>query len=162
VFRASHPIPGNHGSTQILPIKKRRKGGHEISMGRIDKEEIGYRQQMIMQCFWDAGAPLTIQDIVDRLEVKCGRRFSKPSINTLVLMLVDRGFLIQDGRIRQAYTFRALVSEEEFQLRELRRFKSFTFHDSVCDILDKLITLGVSEEDLQSMKGKLEQTSCQP
>lgn len=124
-------------------------------MGRIDKEEIGYRQQMIMQCFWDAGDAITIQEIIDRLELKCGQRFSKPSINTLVLMLVDRGFLIQAGKIHQAFTFRALISEEEFRLREMRRFKAFTFGNSSCALLDTIIKLGLSQDEVTQMKEML-------
>lgn len=122
------------------------------TLGKMDKNEIGERQQMIMQCVWDAGDRVTIQDIIDRMEIKCGVRFSKSSINTLVLMLVNRGFLIQDQKIHQAYTFRALISEDEFRLREIKRFGKFTFAGSPSILLETLMKTDVSDEEYQKMK----------
>jgi predicted transcriptional regulator len=122
------------------------------TLGKMDKSEIGERQQMIMQCVWDAADRVTIQDIIDRMEVKCGVRFSKSSINTLVLMLVDRGFLVQDRKIHQAYTFRAVISEEEFRLREIKRFGKFTFGDSPSVMLETLMKTDVSEDEYNKMK----------
>lgn len=122
------------------------------TLGKMDKNEIGERQQMIMQCVWDAGDRVTIQDIIDRMEVKCGIRFSKSSINTLVLMLVKRGFLTQDQKIHQAYTFRPLISEDEFRLREIKRFGKFTFGGSPSILLETLMKTDVSEEEYQKMK----------
>lgn len=126
-------------------------------MGRIDKEEIGHRQQLIMQCVWDAGEMVTVQEIIDRLEVKCGKRFSRSAINTLVLMLVDRGFLEQGPKIRQAYTYHPLISREQFRIREMKRFRRLTFEGSSAIMVETLLKSDVTPDEMDAIRMMLDQ-----
>lgn len=81
------------------------------TLGRIDKEiYIGERSQMIMECIWEAGDVLTIQEIIDRMKNKCGITFSKSTINTLVSALIRKKMVTITGKNRHAYLFSSLVS----------------------------------------------------
>lgn len=124
-------------------------------MGLIDKDELGHRQQLIMQCVWEAGKAVTVQQIIDRLEMKCGKRFSSSAINTMVLVLVDKGYLQQGTKIHQAFTYYALISREEFQLREIKRFSKLTFDSSPSIMLSTLLKTDISKDELQIMRDML-------
>lgn len=126
-------------------------------MGRKEKEVIGYRQLCIMQCIWEKGERITILELIDRLEEKCGQRFSAGSINSLVLKLVDKGFLEQSGKIHQAFTFQAAITEEEFQQQEIRRMEERTFRGKPSVLLTALLKQDISKEELMKMKEILEQ-----
>lgn len=121
-------------------------------MGRIDKEEIGYRQQLIMQCLWEAGEPTTVGDIIDRLEVKCDRRFAGPTINTQIQILINKGLVRQGGKIRQSYTYMPLITKEEFRVRELKRISRLTFDGSASAMVVSMLRGGISEEELQKIR----------
>ena len=68
-------------------------------MGRIDKDEVGYRQQMIMQCIWEAGGAATVPDIDIRLEKKCGTKLSRSALNTMIQTLIQKGLAEPDGKM---------------------------------------------------------------
>ena len=125
-------------------------------MGSKEKEVIGYRQLCIMQCIWEKGDHITIAELADRLEEKCGQRFSTASINSLVLKLVDKGFLEQSGKIHQAFTFRAVIMEEEYQQQEIRRMEERTFRGRPSVLLTALLKESISKEELAKMKEILE------
>lgn len=121
--------------------------------GKLHKEVLGERQQMIMQCIWDIGGPVTIQDIKDRMKARYGFDFSKASINTLVLMLVERGYLTQGKKIHQAFTFVALISEAEFRISEISRISDFTFDGDPSEVLASMLqTRKVGKEDVIKMR----------
>lgn len=117
-----------------------------------EKESIGYRQQYIMQCVWEAGEPVTIQMLLDRLEEKCGQRFSSSAVNAMVLKLVDKGYLAPAGKIHQAFRFEAVITEDEFELQEIQRAKNFTFKGKASRLLSALVRTDISEEELKKMK----------
>lgn len=121
-------------------------------MGRIDKNEVAYRQQLIMQCVWDAGEKVTVQEIIDRLEVKCGKRFSRSAINTLIGILVDKGLLTQSGKTHQAFIYSPTLSREEFQLREIKRFCNLTFEGSPSQLFETLLHADLTEEEREQIK----------
>ncbi len=124
-------------------------------MGIIEKEDLGYRQQLIMQCVWEAEESVTVPEIIDRLEEKCGKRFSASAINTMVLSLIDKGFLQQGPKIHQAFTYSAVISKEEFQLREAKRFRKLTYDNSPSVMLAALLKTDISEEELEIMREML-------
>ena len=115
-------------------------------MGRIDKDEVGYRQQIIMQCFWEAGGRTTVPDIDIRIEQKCGRKFSRSALNTMVQALVEKGLLVTDGKIHQSFIYKTCLTEDEFRLRELKRVQNLTFDGSI-DILAQTLVESISEKD---------------
>lgn len=115
-------------------------------MGRIDKDEVGYRQQIIMQCFWEAGGRTTVPDIDIRIEKKCGRKFSRSALNTMVQALIEKGLLVTDGKIHQSIIYKTCLTEEEFRSRELKRVQNLTF-DGSTDILAQTLIGSISQRN---------------
>ena len=124
-------------------------------MGIGEKEELGQRQQLIMHCVWEAGEPVTVPQIIDMLEVKCGKRFSGSAINTMVLVLMEKGYLQQGAKIHQAFTYLPLISKEEFQLQEVKRFSKLTFDSSPSILLSALLKTDITQEELKIMREML-------
>ncbi|MBQ8813555.1 MAG: BlaI/MecI/CopY family transcriptional regulator [Lachnospiraceae bacterium] len=121
-------------------------------MGRIDKESIGHRQQMIMQCMWDAGQPITVGEIIRRLDEMCGQKFAGPTINTQVQILVNRGLVEQGAKIHQSFTYSPLITREEFQEREIRRFCNLTYNGSPSAVVAAMLRNGISEDELKKIR----------
>ena len=117
-----------------------------------EQDSLGYRQQYVMQCVWEAGEPVTIQMLIDMLEKKCGQRFSTGFVNSMVVKLVDKGYLAPAGKIHQSFRFEAAVTEEEFELQEIERTKSFTFRGKPGRLLSALLKTDISEDELKEMK----------
>ncbi len=117
-----------------------------------EQDSLGYRQQYVMQCVWEAGEPVTIQMLIDMLENKCGQRFSTGFVNSMVVKLVDKGYLAPAGKIRQSFRFEATVTEEEFELQEIERTKNFTFRGKPSKLLSALLKTDISEDELKEMK----------
>lgn len=116
-------------------------------MTDLDNLELGQRQQMILQSLWENGGEATILQIVDRIEEKCGIRLSCAAINTMILILVDKGLVERTRRISHAYVFRAIIEEEEFRVRELRRIKKLTYGNSTKALITSMLEAGITEAE---------------
>ncbi len=125
-------------------------------MGRIDKDEVGYRQQIIMQCFWEAGGRTTVPDIDIRIEKKCGRKFSRSALNTMVQALIEKGLLAVDGKIHQSFIYKTCLTEKEFRLRELKRVRNLTFNGSTDILVQTLIESISDKEELDKVRQYLD------
>ena len=111
------------------------------------RDGVGYRQQMIMQCIWEADTSLTVAEIIDMLEEKCGQRFATSTITTLCIGLQKKN-LLQLGKKRgHAYTYEALIGEEEFRQEEIQRMKKITFGGSMSDMVVSLLPTEKMEQE---------------
>ena len=125
-------------------------------MGRIDKDEVGYRQQLIMQCFWEAGGSATVPDIDERLYRKCGTRLSRSALNSMIQTLIQKGLLETDGKIHQSIIYKVCLTEEEFRVRELKRVRNLTFHGSTDILAQTLIGSVAGKDELEMIRRYLD------
>lgn len=125
-------------------------------MGRIDKNEVGYRQQLIMQCFWEAGGSAIVPDIDERLERKCGRKLSRSALNSMIQTLVQKELLEPVGKQHQSIIYKACITEEEFRIRELKRVRNLTFGGSTDILAQTLIETVSGEEELDMIRRYLD------
>lgn len=125
-------------------------------MGKLDAGEIGHRQQLIMQCVWDAGDVATVPEIMDRLEQKCGRRLTRQAVNTLILPLVEKGFLRQGEKDGKAYRYYAGISEKEYRIEELKRFGNLTFGGSPSALVATMLETDITKDELKKIQELLE------
>ena len=132
--------------TENINAKKKNEGKRK-KIPVYAKDEIGYRQQMIMQCIWEAGEAQTVNEIIDRLEEKCGQRFAASTINTLILGLLKREYLRQGEKRGHAYLYEALISEEQFRQEEIRRFRHVSFGGSASSMVTALLSDEELDED---------------
>ena len=118
-------------------------------MRHIENNEVGQRQQMILQCIWEAGGKATVPDIIDGIEKRCGVRLSSSAVNTMVLILVDKGLVEQGDKRGHAYLYHTVLTEKEFRIREMKRIRKLTFDDSSKAMLISMIEAGLKEEEMK-------------
>ena len=121
-------------------------------------EIIGLRQQMIMQCIWDAKEAVTVNQIADKLEERQGERLSISTIHTLCVRLEKKGFLKKGEKIRSAFTYTACVTEAEFRKSEIERMRKYTFRDSSSTMIISMLDVkDLTNKDLEEIKKILKQ-----
>ena len=81
----------------------------------------------------EAGEPVTIHMLVETLEIKCRQHFSISAVNTMVLKLVDKGYLASADKIHQAFRFKAVIMEEKFEFQEIERAKTSLLEGNSAD-----------------------------
>ena len=109
---------------------------------------IGYRQLMILQCLWERNEPLTVKEIIAMIEEREGETVTNATITSLCRPLIDRGFVKSGKKRSRAFTYDAVITEEEYQQREINRMKKLTFGGSASDLVAALVNSdGISEEE---------------
>lgn len=126
-------------------------------MGRIDKEEIGHRQQLVLKCVWSLGGKATVPQIVDLMEEKYGTRLTGQGMNTSVMLLVQKGLLKKGRKIHQAFIYEATISEEAFRIRELERIQKLTFDGSSKAMMASFLNTKLAKEELEEIREMLEE-----
>lgn len=126
-------------------------------MGRIDRTELGHRQQMVMKCVWELGGQATVPQMVEQMEKKYGAKLSNQGMNTMVLMLQEKGMLRRRRKIHQAFIYEAAITEEEFRLQELKRVQRLTFDGSAKAMVLAMLETDLSESDLDEVRQLLDQ-----
>lgn len=122
----------------------------------IEKGELGFKQQLIMQCLWDKGGEAVKQELMDLLEKKYGIIMTRQAMNVSTQVLIEKGYIKVADRIGNAYVFKALIDREEFQINELKRFKKLTFGGSGKMMLSAFLKSDITREELDEMKALIE------
>ena len=126
-------------------------------MRNREKERLGDKQQLIMQCIWDMGGEGIKQDIIDMLAAKYDIHMTRQTINISTQALIEKGYLAVTDKVANAYVFTALISQEEFQLAEIKRMKKVTFGGSVRMMMHALVEdEDLTQEELDSIKEMLD------
>lgn len=124
----------------------------EEYMEKNEREQLGYKQQLIMQCIWDMGGEAVKQDLIERLKLKYDISMTRQAMNVSTQVLIDKGYLKVTDKIGNAYVFKALISREEFQSMELKRFKKVTFGGSAQLMLSMLMKDDITCEELDEIR----------
>ena len=122
----------------------------------IEKSQLGFKQQLIMQCLWDMGGEAVKQELMDLLKKKYGIAMTRQAMNVSTQVLIEKGYIKVTDRIGNAYVFKALIDREEFQINELKRFKKLTFGDSVKQMLSAFMKSDVTQEELDEIRALIE------
>ena len=120
-------------------------------MATIDKEDIGGRQQTILQVIWDLDGEATIGQIIVRLNEEYGTKLTGQGINTTMNQLMDKGLIRRERKIHQSFIYEATISQEEFRAREIRRIRNRSFKGSASQMVAALIEDGISQEEYEEI-----------
>ena len=120
-------------------------------MATIDKEDIGGRQQTILQIIWDLGGEATIGQIIDRLNEEYGTKLTGQGINTTMNQLMDKGLIRRERKIHQSFIYETTISQKEFRTREIRRIRNRSFKGSASQMVAALIEDGISQEEYEEI-----------
>ena len=121
-------------------------------MGKNKQKQLGYKQQLIMQCIWDMGGEAVNQDLIDRLRTKYGISMTRQAMNVSIQVLIDKGYLRVVDRVGNAHVFKALIDREEFQISELNRFMKLTFGNSGKMLFSAFMKSDITREELDEIR----------
>lgn len=132
-----------------------------LFMGTIDRGDIGGRQQMILQCIWDLGGEAIVSQIQERLEKEYDVKITGQGINTTINLLLQKGLLRRERKIRQSFIYETTMSQEEFRMNEIRRIKNRSFGGSCVEMIAVLLKDGVTKEEVSQIKKLIKNTPVQ-
>jgi predicted transcriptional regulator len=72
----------------------------------------GPLERVIMEALWDAGEPLLLRTVLERVNARTGRSSAYTTVQTVADRLVDKGFL-ERTRDRNAFRYAPTRSREE-------------------------------------------------
>lgn len=121
-------------------------------MATIDKEDIGGRQQTILQILWDLGGEATIGQIIEVLNRDYGTKLTGQGINTTMSQLMAKGLIKREKKIHQSFVYEVTISREAFQAREIRRIRNRSFNGSAAKMVAALIEDGISQEEFDEIQ----------
>ena len=127
-------------------------------MEEVMLKSIGQRQIMIMQCVWESDpvTPPTVAEIADGIERKCGKSLSSATITNLCAKLIQKGYLEMGPKRSHSFTYKALMTEDEFQQQEIKRMSRTVFGGSFSRLVTTWArTDDISKEDIEIIKGIL-------
>ena len=123
-----------------------------LSMGTIDRGDIGGRQQMILQCIWDLGGEAIVSQIQERLEEAYDAKITGQGINTTINLLLQKGLLRRERKIHQSFIYETTMTQEEFRLNEVRRIKNRSFGGSAAELFAALVQDGLTKDEISQIK----------
>jgi len=108
----------------------------------------------VMQALWQCPAPARARDIDDVL--RPGRALAQTTLLTLLTRLSDKGFVAIEKQGRGS-VYTPLVSREEYQAAQSRRFVDKLFGGSISAFASALSSGGLSKEELEELRELLEE-----
>ena len=119
---------------------------------RIQQEHLGIRQQMIMKSLWKLGGEATIPAISERMKEDYGSSLTGQAMNTMLLLMTDKGTVERGPRKSHAFLYRATITEQEYRDREIARSCSFTFDGSASELFSSLLKTGLDEKEIKKIR----------
>ena len=131
-------------------------------MGRPKARELTERELQLMHEFWNRpGTVMTAADLRDALE-SSGLNLAYTTVATLVRILTDKGFLVQENEDRP-FRYKPARSYEEVSRRMLGEVLDRVFRGSREQLLVRLVEqTNLSGKERQRLREILDETSTSP
>lgn len=97
-------------------------------MFNYKREELSEYELVTMKCIWDAGEPVTCQEIMAKLREEYGLDYQDTTVYTYLKKLKMKGFI--SSYRRGVILFEAVRSEEEYRNEQFEKAKQFWFKGS--------------------------------
>ena len=127
------------------------KTGH----ARIRQVQIGTRQQMILKCIWKLGGESTIPAITECMQENYNSTLSGQAMNTMLILMTEKGLVERGTRKSHAYQYRALINEQDYRDAEVAQSYRFTFDGSASEMVRSLLKTEIPPEELKKMRAVL-------
>ncbi len=103
----------------------------------------------VMQILWQADAPLTIQDVCDRLH---NSTWKYNTVGTLLLRMAEKGAVTSEKKGRIIY-YAPDLEQEEYQTEQTKKLVSKLYHGSAKDLAVTLFKSGtMTQEDIDEIR----------
>ena len=99
---------------------------------------------------------MTVPEIEEALKRDYDVSLSRSAINTMVQILIEKGMLKLEKKMRYAYVYRVTMTKEEYQDYELANFRDEVFDGSMNKMFASFIHKHASEEELKEIRELLD------
>ena len=108
----------------------------------------------VMQALWSLEAPVPRGDLEEAMAKV--RPLAQTTLLTLLTRLADKGFVRIEKQGRSS-VYTPLVSREDYQAKQSRRFVDQMFGGSMSAFASALTASGIPKEDLEELRRLLEE-----
>lgn len=111
--------------------------------------EISGAELEVMQVLWEAGVPLKVQDVCDRLT---DNRWKYKTVATLLTRMEEKRAVVseKDGK---ANLYTPVLDREAYQREQTRDFVRRLYNGSVKDLAVSLLQSdGITQEDIEEIR----------
>ena len=113
----------------------------------------------IMNAIWDRDPPTSVENIQETLAER-GKPLAGPSIRTMLMILVDKGFLIRE-QVGKRHHYFAKINRSQVQRTIAQEILSKAFNGSAADLVAALVKDGqLGSDDLRQVKALLEEATA--
>ncbi|MCD8053177.1 MAG: BlaI/MecI/CopY family transcriptional regulator [Lachnospiraceae bacterium] len=88
---------------------------------------------LVMKCLWDVGSPMTVAELIVRIEKIYGKSYKETTVYTFLKRLKDKGY-VSSYKKGTSY-FSPLVSEDEYLDSYSRKMSDFLGRESANSFL---------------------------
>ncbi|MCD8330793.1 MAG: BlaI/MecI/CopY family transcriptional regulator [Lachnospiraceae bacterium] len=88
---------------------------------------------LVMKCLWDVGSPMSVAELIVRIEKMYGKKYKETTVYTFLKRLKDKGY-VSSYKKGTSY-FSPLVSEDEYLDGYSKKMSDFLGRDSVNSFL---------------------------
>lgn len=115
------------------------------------RSELSECELATMKCVWDAGEPVTCQQVIERLRTEYGMDYRDTTVYTFLSNLKAKKFITSK---RKGLTYyKAIRSEEEYRNEQLAKTEQFWFGGSSSKLVSALLQVKeVSKEEREELK----------
>lgn len=114
-------------------------------------QQISESEQILMKIIWKNGGVALYSQIMEELEKDHGE-WKKNTVLTLLSRLVEKGYL-QTGKIGRRNEYRAVVAEQEYQVRQTRTFLDKVYAGNAGGLVSTLLQQNIlSEGELKEIE----------
>ncbi len=118
---------------------------------------VGEQQLKILECFWySENGMLTGPEVIDSMRNRFGEKQTKSAINTMLKILVNKGYLTLLSRQSHAYLYQVLITKEDFNRQEMMRLRDRLFKGSSSAMITCFLNTDIDETELREVKKLIE------
>ncbi len=88
---------------------------------------------LVMKCLWDVGSPMSVAELIVRIEKMYGKKYKETTVYTFLKRLKDKGY-VSSYKKGTSY-FSPLVSEDEYLDGYSKKMSDFLGRDSANSFL---------------------------
>jgi predicted transcriptional regulator len=112
-------------------------------------------EEVVMKSVWDAQKDVSLQEIMQDLELRFDKHWKRQTISTFLSHLTDKGF-IKSYRKGRIFYYVPLIQQEDYKREQTDTFLKFWFEGSASGLIASLYNRQeLSQEEIDKLRNLL-------
>lgn len=113
-------------------------------------------EEVVMKSVWDAKKDVSLQEIMQDLEVRFNKHWKRQTISTFLSHLTDKGY-VKSYRRGRIFYYVPLVKQEDYKREQTDEFLNFWFEGSPSGLIASLYSRQeLSPEEIRKLRSLLD------